>query len=80
MTKDVPGYALMVGVPAIRVGWVCECGNKLTVQDSKLECTKCKREYMFLDKEQELIKKDTNQHVQKARLRIASGNCPECPT
>jgi len=60
ITKDVPDYALMVGVPAARVGWMCECGNKLTVQDSKLECTKCKREYMFLDDEQESIKEFTS--------------------
>ena len=60
VTKDVPDYALMVGVPAKRVGWVCECGNKINAQDSNLECTKCKREYMFLDDEQESIIEVTN--------------------
>lgn len=30
ITKDVPDYALMAGVPARRVGWVCECGHRLT--------------------------------------------------
>lgn len=59
VTKDVPNYALMVGVPATRVGWVCECGNRLTVQDLNLECTKCKREYMFLDDKQDSIKEIT---------------------
>lgn len=29
VTKDVPDYALMAGVPAKRIGWVCECGKKL---------------------------------------------------
>lgn len=29
VTKDVPDYALMTGVPARRTGWVCECGRKL---------------------------------------------------
>src|SRR5881628_205661 len=29
ITKDVPAYALMVGVPAIRVGWMCQCGERL---------------------------------------------------
>src|SRR5205085_8311552 len=26
VTSDVPSYALMVGVPARRVGWMCQCG------------------------------------------------------
>lgn len=26
---DVPAYALMVGVPARRVGWMCQCGERL---------------------------------------------------
>src|SRR6476619_5236232 len=27
--SDVPAYALMVGVPARRVGWICQCGVRL---------------------------------------------------
>lgn len=41
VTKDVPDYALMAGVPARRIGWVCECGKKL---DESLQCT-CGRHY-----------------------------------
>lgn len=44
VTKDVPDYALMVGVPAKRIGWACECGNILNEQ---LKCSSCKREYMI---------------------------------
>ena len=29
VTKDVPAYALMVGVPARRAGWICRCGLRL---------------------------------------------------
>lgn len=29
VTKDVPPYALMVGVPARRLGWMCQCGERL---------------------------------------------------
>ncbi|GAC1414694.1 MAG: acyltransferase [Gemmatimonadaceae bacterium] len=29
ITKDVPPYALLVGVPAKRVGWMCQCGERL---------------------------------------------------
>jgi UDP-2-acetamido-3-amino-2,3-dideoxy-glucuronate N-acetyltransferase len=29
VTRDVPAYALVVGAPARRVGWVCACGERL---------------------------------------------------
>ncbi|MBO7460159.1 MAG: N-acetyltransferase, partial [Bacteroidales bacterium] len=43
VTKDVKDYALMAGVPAKQIGWVCECGKKLN-KDLKCECG---REYKF---------------------------------
>lgn len=29
VTKNVKDYALMAGVPARQIGWVCECGERL---------------------------------------------------
>jgi UDP-2-acetamido-3-amino-2,3-dideoxy-glucuronate N-acetyltransferase len=29
VTGDVPPYALMLGVPARRAGWMCQCGERL---------------------------------------------------
>lgn len=43
VTKDVPDYALMVGVPARQIGWVCECGHRL---DDTL-CCGCGRSYLL---------------------------------
>lgn len=34
VTKDVPAYALMVGNPARRVGWVSKYGEKLSFDES----------------------------------------------
>ena len=42
VTKDVNDYALVAGVPARQIGWVCECGNIL---DTSLCCQKCNRSY-----------------------------------
>lgn len=42
VTKDVPAYALMAGVPAKRIGWVCECGSVLM---NGLICSACGRHY-----------------------------------
>jgi UDP-2-acetamido-3-amino-2,3-dideoxy-glucuronate N-acetyltransferase len=29
VAKDVPAFALVVGVPARRIGWMCQCGERL---------------------------------------------------
>ena len=45
VTKDIPDYALVVGVPAKQIGWMCECGNKLEFESDKAKCKICGREY-----------------------------------
>ncbi len=42
VTKDVPEHALMVGVPAKQIGWVCECGQVL---NANLVCPDCGKNY-----------------------------------
>lgn len=51
VTKDVPNYALVVGVPAKVVGWVCQCGNKLEFANDQAQCQFCQREYIKKDYE-----------------------------
>ena len=41
-TKDVPPHALVAGVPAKVVGWVCECGRPL---DKQMRCARDGRSY-----------------------------------
>lgn len=43
VTKDVRSHALMAGVPAKQIGWVCECGEIL---DKDFLCPKCQRKYV----------------------------------
>lgn len=42
VTKDVPDYALVVGNPARKVGYACQCGRKL---DAKYSCKNCGKKY-----------------------------------
>ncbi len=46
VTTDVPAYALMVGCPARKKGWVCECGMILP---ANLKCKTCQRKYVESD-------------------------------
>jgi UDP-2-acetamido-3-amino-2,3-dideoxy-glucuronate N-acetyltransferase len=46
VTKDVPDYALVMGVPALQAGWMCACG--ISLPDGKhVECQKCGRHYQI---------------------------------
>ncbi|MBW1981222.1 MAG: Gfo/Idh/MocA family oxidoreductase [Deltaproteobacteria bacterium] len=45
VTRDVPDHALVVGVPARIVGWVCKCGEKLTFAASEASCPACALKY-----------------------------------
>lgn len=42
VTKNVKNHALVAGVPAKQIGWVCECGELL---EDNLICSKCHRAY-----------------------------------
>jgi UDP-2-acetamido-3-amino-2,3-dideoxy-glucuronate N-acetyltransferase len=48
VTKDVPDYALLVGVPARVVGWVCECGEKLRLTSGRVSCVACGKRYRWV--------------------------------
>jgi UDP-2-acetamido-3-amino-2,3-dideoxy-glucuronate N-acetyltransferase len=49
VTSDVPDFALMVGVPARRVGWVSQCGVRLALRDGKATCGECGWRYEELE-------------------------------
>ena len=42
---DVPAYALVVGVPARQVGWMCACGVRLELVRGSTTCPACGSAY-----------------------------------
>lgn len=43
--KDVKPYAMIVGVPAKQIGWMCQCGVKLAFNHSMATCETCGCKY-----------------------------------
>ena len=44
VTIDVPDHALMAGIPAKQIGWVCECGERL---ENGSRCIRCGKENLL---------------------------------
>ncbi len=42
---EVPAYGLVVGVPARRIGWMCQCGVRLRVHGGAAQCAACGASY-----------------------------------
>ena len=55
MTKSVPDFALMIGVPAKRVGWMSKKGCKL---DENLTCPIDGSKYKEIDENRLIEDKD----------------------
>jgi UDP-2-acetamido-3-amino-2,3-dideoxy-glucuronate N-acetyltransferase len=47
--SDVPAFALMVGVPARPVGWMCQCGVRLQIREGRGVCSACGAGYRETD-------------------------------
>lgn len=45
VTRDVPPYALMAGVPAKQIGWACQCGATMDLSGNHSQCAACGRRY-----------------------------------
>lgn len=53
VNKEVPAYALMVGIPAKIIGWMCHCGIRLSlpaISESEKEatCKNCNSQYKLM--------------------------------
>lgn len=50
VTKDVDDYTLVVGNPAKKIGYVCECGNRIfETTAKKYICSRCNKTYILLN-------------------------------
>ena len=56
VTADVKPFALVLGVPARQVGWMCRCGERLSGTGS-IRCASCERAY-------ELVGDDLDETIQ----------------
>jgi len=45
VNRDTPPYSLYAGVPARKIGWICECGQTLKFIENKGKCPFCCRIY-----------------------------------
>jgi UDP-2-acetamido-3-amino-2,3-dideoxy-glucuronate N-acetyltransferase len=64
VTRNVPDYALMTGVPARQIGWVCNCGNRLPASATPV-CSACHRHYLIAD--------GTCQESKPVEIEVTSG-------
>ena len=54
VTKDVPAYALVAGVPAHVIGWMCQCGERLALSErpsigAAVVCAACGTDYVVTE-------------------------------
>lgn len=47
VTKDVPDYAMVYGVPAEVRGWVCRCGEQIRFSGGRAVCRSCGKRYQI---------------------------------
>jgi len=45
VTRDVPDFALVMGVPSRQTGWMCRCGIRLDVEGADVKCDACGTAY-----------------------------------
>lgn len=45
VTKNVPDFAMIAGVPGKIIGWACDCGIKIEFSGSVGKCPECSRKF-----------------------------------
>jgi UDP-2-acetamido-3-amino-2,3-dideoxy-glucuronate N-acetyltransferase len=72
VTHDIPDHALVVGVPARQIGWVCQCGARLETKTGDGFCSSCGTQYLLEDgKLTELRKKPLGVDAMPQKVQAA---------
>ncbi len=71
VTRDVPDHALVVGVPARQVGWVCRCGVSLSASGL---CPDCGAANYFGDRASPAVAKLSKEDHLRAAAAAAGGD------
>jgi UDP-2-acetamido-3-amino-2,3-dideoxy-glucuronate N-acetyltransferase len=79
VTKDIPAHALMVGVPARQIGWVCACGVRLAEAASLAECSECGKRYLIQDGGQMISQIDSGMIEVPEILNLHENALPQVP-
>ncbi|HME11380.1 MAG TPA: Gfo/Idh/MocA family oxidoreductase [Candidatus Acidoferrum sp.] len=74
VTKDVPAHALMVGVPARQIGWVCFCGVRLEASEGMGICPACASTMVLEQEKVDTIAQVAEMGRNTRALSAAAGN------
>lgn len=59
VTKDIPDYAIVTGIPAKIYSWSCKCGTTLKFdKNNYAKCSYCGNEYSLVDGKLEAVKEN----------------------
>jgi UDP-2-acetamido-3-amino-2,3-dideoxy-glucuronate N-acetyltransferase len=75
VTKDVPAYALVLGVPGSVVGWMCRCGVRLPSEQAPT-CSSCGLKYQARPGCRWGRHSDARGHVKVPLLDVKAQNAP----
>jgi UDP-2-acetamido-3-amino-2,3-dideoxy-glucuronate N-acetyltransferase len=77
VTRDIPDHALVMGVPAKRVGWICSCGVRLANVTEVVTCPACGKNYRVTPDScaEEAVAADSAARLKSVAAGAASVSC-----
>jgi UDP-2-acetamido-3-amino-2,3-dideoxy-glucuronate N-acetyltransferase len=55
VTKSIGSHVLVVGNPAMQIGWVCKCGMRLFFENDIAKCGDCRKTYKLAEEQLSLL-------------------------